>query len=132
MGVLSTQNPYVMISFWRILMAIGDLEIRMAHVEGAYEQINERLGALDQDIRELQNDVAGVRVDVAGVRADVAGIRAELGGVQAGLGGVLADGVTRTNNLRTELLARMDCQFSWLLGLLIVSIFLPIARSLGR
>ena len=106
-------------------MAIGDLEIRMAHVEGAYEQINERLGALDQDIRELQNDVAGVRVDVAGIRAD-------LGGVQAGLLGVLADGVTRTNDLRKELLARMDRQFFWLLGLLIVSIFLPIARSLGR
>lgn len=54
-------------------MAIGNLEIRMAHLEGAYEQINERL-----------------------------------------------------------LLSRMDRQFFWLLGLLSVSIFLPIARSLGR
>jgi len=74
----------------------------------------------------------GVRSDVAGVRADVAGIRADLGGVQAGLVGVPADSVTRTNDLRKELLARMDRQSFWLLGLLIVSIFLPIARGLGR
>jgi hypothetical protein len=40
--------------------------------------------------------------------------------------------VTRTNDLRNEHLARMDRQSFWLLGLLLVSIFLPIARSLGR
>jgi hypothetical protein len=113
-------------------MAIGNLEIRMAHLEGAYEQINERLGALDQYIRELQNDVAGIRTDVAGVRADVAGMRADVAGGQARLVSVFADGVTRTNDLRKELLSRMDRQFFWLLGLLSVSIFLPIARSLGR
>jgi hypothetical protein len=82
-------------------MATGDLEIRMAHLGGADEQIDERLGALQ-------------------------------GGVQAGLLDVLADGVTRTNDLRKELLASMDRQFFWLLGLFIVSIFLPIARSLGH
>jgi hypothetical protein len=73
MSLLNSENPYVMILRWRNVMAIGNLEIRMAHLEGAYEQINERL-----------------------------------------------------------LLSRMDRQFFWLLGLLSVSIFLPIARSLGR
>jgi hypothetical protein len=34
-------------------MAIGNLEIRMAHLEGAYEQIHKRLGAIEQDVRGL-------------------------------------------------------------------------------
>ena len=55
-------------------------------------------------------------LEIRGVRADVAGIRAGLRGAQAGLVGVLADGVTRTNDLRKELLARKDRQFFWLMG----------------
>jgi hypothetical protein len=94
----------------------------MAHLEGAYEQINERLGMLEADVREVRSEVAGVRTAVAGVRSEVAGLRSEFLPV-------LAD---RTNDLRRELFSHMNRQFFWLLGLLIVSIFLPIARSLGR
>jgi|SRR5579864_958756 len=71
-------------------MAIGDLEIRMAHLEGAYEQLNERVGALDADIRGLRDDVAGIRAGVVGVQAAVAAVRADLVRVPT-------DGVTRTN-----------------------------------
>ena len=55
-------------------------------------------------------------LEIRSVRVDVTGIRAGLGGVRAGLVGVLADGVTRTNDLRKELLVRMDRQFFWSMG----------------
>ncbi len=60
------------------------LEVRIAHLEGAYEQIDRRLGSLERKVDEM----------------------------------------------RSELLARMDRQFFWILGLLLVSILLPIAVRL--
>ena len=35
-------------------MAADALDIRMARLEGAYEQINERLGAIEQGIADLR------------------------------------------------------------------------------
>ena len=72
-------------------MAADALEVRIAHLEGAYEQIDRRLGAIEGDVRELRNSIA---------------------------------------SLRSELLARMDHQFFWVLGLLIASILIPIALRL--
>ena len=72
-------------------MAADALEVRIAHLEGAYEQIDKRLGAIEGDVRELRNSIA---------------------------------------SLRSELLARMDHQFFWVLGLLIASILIPIALRL--
>ena len=74
-------------------MATGNLEIRMAHLEGADEQINHRLGTVEQDVRGLRAEVSGMRRDLT---------------------------------------VRMDRQFFWMLGLLAVSILLPIVRSIGR
>lgn len=34
-------------------MAANALEVRMAHLEGAYEQINTRLGDLRSDVQDL-------------------------------------------------------------------------------
>lgn len=45
-------------------MAIGNLKIRMAHLEGAYEQINHRLGTIEQDVRGLRAEVSGMRRDL--------------------------------------------------------------------
>ena len=89
-------------------MAIGNLEIRMAHLEGAYEQIDKRLGAIETDVRALRTDLVS-RTDDLASRID-----------------------GRTSSLRSELIGRMDRQFFWILGLLIVSILLPIARSAGH
>jgi len=69
-------------------MTADALEVRIAHLEGAYEQIDKRLGAIEGGVRELRNSIA---------------------------------------SLRSELLARMDHQFFWVLGLLIASILIPIA-----
>jgi hypothetical protein len=69
-------------------MAVDALEVRIARLEGAYEQMDKRLATIEVDIRELRGDVQAVR---------------------------------------TELLSRMDRQFFWIIGLLIVSILLPIA-----
>lgn len=89
-------------------MAVKNLEIRMAHLEGAYEQIDKRLGTIETDVRALRTDLVS-RTDDLASRID-----------------------GRTNSLRGELIGRMDRQFLWILGLLIVSILLPIARSVGH
>ena len=58
-------------------MATDALEVRMAHLEGAYEQIDKRLGSIENRMASLEQ--------------------------------------------------KLDRQFLWILGLLIVSILLPIA-----
>lgn len=58
-------------------MATNALEVRMAHLEGAYEQIDKRLGSIENRMASLEQ--------------------------------------------------KLDRQFLWILGLLIVSILLPIA-----
>jgi hypothetical protein len=47
-------------------MAADALEVRIAHLEGAYEQIDRRLGAIEGDVRELRNSIASLR---SGLRA---------------------------------------------------------------
>jgi hypothetical protein len=75
-------------------MATNALDVRIAHLEGAYEQIDKRLESVDGQLRDLRSDV---------------------------------------RSLRTELVARMDRQFFWILGLLIISILSPLAgRVVGR
>jgi len=69
-------------------MAADALEIRIARLEGAYEQIDKRLGSIESDIRDLRTEIHG-------------------------------------------LAARMDRQFFWVLGLLVISIILPIALRAG-
>ena len=73
-------------------MAADALEVRIARLEGAYEQIDKRLGSIENDIRDLRTEIH-----------------------------ILAD----------RLITRMDRQFFWVLGLLVVSIILPIALRFG-
>jgi hypothetical protein len=73
-------------------VAADALEVRIARLEGAYEQIDKRLGSIENDIRDLRTEIH-----------------------------ILAD----------RLITRMDRQFFWVLGLLVVSIILPIALRLG-
>ena len=73
-------------------MAADALEVRIARLEGAYEQIDKRLGAIENDIRDLRTEI---------------------------------------RTLTDRLMTRMDRQFFWVLGLLVISIILPIALRLG-
>ena len=74
----------------------------MAHLEGAYEQIDRRLGAVEGGMAALDR-----RVDEGFTQ-----VRAEI------------------QSVRGELLGRMDREFFWILGLLIISILVPIAFRL--
>jgi hypothetical protein len=64
------------------------LDVRIAHLEGGYEQIDKRLGTLE----------------------------ARLGAVEARLGSFQAEMRTELSTLRRELQDRMDSHFRWVLG----------------
>ena len=49
-------------------VAIEQLEIRMARLEGAYQQINERLGLLEQ---RLTSEIASLRLDFTELRRQI-------------------------------------------------------------
>lgn len=91
-------------------MSAQALEIRMAHLEGAYEQINHRLGNVEQRLGSLESrmDAGFAQVDnrFAQVDARFAQIDQRFGRIEQ----------------------RMDQSFMWLLGLLVVSILLPIVQ----
>ena len=46
-------------------MAVKNLGIRMAHLEGAYEQIDKRLGTIETDVRALRTDLVSRTDDLA-------------------------------------------------------------------
>jgi len=86
-------------------MAADPRDARLARVEGTYELVDKRLAT-------VENRLAAIDVDM---RAGFQALRTELHGV------------------RTELSARMDRQFLWLLGLMIIAILSPVAaRSFGH
>lgn len=85
-------------------MATDAIEIRMARLEGAYEQINERLGALEQ---RLSSEIATLRSEV---RADLAALRSEV-----------LDHRRQTTG-----------QFYWMLTFILGSILIPILRDFAR
>ena len=76
------------------------LDVRIAHLEGAYQQVDKRLGGVESALIHLRADM----------NSSFAQLRAE------------------TNQLRSEstarmdtLAARMDSQFHWLLGTIFTS-----------
>ena len=75
----------------------------MAHLEGAYEQINYRLGTVEQRLAALE-----VRVDTGFDRVDMS--------------------FARVDERFTRLESRFDQRFMWVMGVLVVSILLPIAE----
>lgn len=86
-------------------MASMPMEARMARLEGAYEQITERLGIIEQRLGRVEEDISSLRKE----------LYQGLGGMHQGLDG-----------LRRDLTQRMDRQFFWVMTVLLVSLILPI------
>ena len=77
-------------------MSAQALEVRMARLEGAYEQINHRLGTVEQRLGSLE-----AKVD---------------------------SGFARVDDRFSQIEQRVDQRFMWTIGLIIVSILLPIVQ----
>ena len=91
------------------------LEVRIAHLEGAYEQVDKRLGGVETALIQLRSDMNS---SFTQLRADLNSSTQQLR--------------TEANQLRTELVARinssinaqtgrMDSQFHWLLGMILTT-----------
>ncbi len=79
-------------------MAVDAIGVRLARLEGGYEQSTARLAVIEQRLSQLDARIGDVS-DQLNVRID---------------------------GLRTELLQRMDPRFYWILSLLVISILIPI------
>ncbi|HEV2359777.1 MAG TPA: hypothetical protein VGZ23_19480 [bacterium] len=47
-------------------MAADAFDVRMAHLEGAYEQIDKRLGALEGQIHALRGEIRDLHTEIHG------------------------------------------------------------------
>lgn len=84
-------------------MAIMPIETRIAHLEGVVDQIGDRLNCFDMRFSNLER-----KVDVLGET-----LHARFGTFENSTNGRFAE---------------MDRRFTWLIGLVIVSILTPIAQ----
>jgi hypothetical protein len=125
-------------------MAADAWELRTARLEGAYEQVDRRLGAIEGQLSTLEQKMdmgfAQVHAEIAGVRD---GLRSEITGVRDGLrseiigvrDGLHADLTDVRNQSHSEILGlrdKMDRQFLWLIGVLVVSGLQLVLRFTGR
>ncbi len=86
-------------------MGAETIDGRLAHLEGAYDQISDRLNGMDRRFESVER-----KLDDLGQRIDV-----------------------RVEGLRDSLVSRMDRQFFWLMGIMLLSIVLPlVGRLAGR
>ncbi len=97
-------------------MASSPLEVRMAHLEGAYEQITARLGGIETRLGRLEDRVGSLESRV----------EERFSWLEARLDGKIGRLQERSDFTRTELLSRMDRQFYWILTLVVLSILVPI------
>ena len=95
-------------------MVTEALEIRMARLEGAYEQINERL--------------AGVERELSAFRAEFkAELKAEIGGVRSEIRSEIA--ALRSDN--ADIRKQLQTQFYWTLTLILGAVLFPVLRDLA-
>lgn len=96
-------------------MAIDALDIRMARLEGAYTQINERLGSLEN---RLVSEISGLR---SAIHSEIGSLRSEMGALSAEF---RAD--------HAELRRQIATQFYWVLTLILGSILVPFLRDIVK
>ncbi len=76
---------------------MGDtLEVRIAHLEGAYEQVDRRLGVVESILSQIRSEINQLR-------------------------GELSARIDRIDGRVDTLSARMDNQFHWLLGTILTT-----------
>ena len=92
------------------VMSAQALEVRMAHLEGAYEQINHRLGTVEQRLGNLET-----RMDAGFARVDERFASLE-------------QKIDQRFGQIDQRFGQMDQRFTWLTGLLVVSILLPVVQ----
>ena len=90
-------------------MASDAFEVRMARLEGSFEQINERLGAIEHGLGAMEHRFS----------AEIASLRAQMAGMA-------------TRSEVAELRRQMNAQFFWLLTFVLGSILVPILRDFAR
>ena len=91
------------------IMPMSDtLEVRIAHLEGAYEQVDKRLGGVESALIQLRTDV----------HSSFTHLRTEMGQLRSEL---VARIDTRIDSLDSRLTGRMDSQFHWLIGITFTS-----------
>jgi hypothetical protein len=78
-------------------MSVNPLDVRMAHLEGAYEQVSQRLDGMDRRLDGIDR-----RLDSMEQRFDKRFVSLE---------------------------QKIDRHFLWVVGLIVVSIVLPLARG---
>ncbi|MBI2822501.1 MAG: hypothetical protein HYX74_09775 [Acidobacteria bacterium] len=87
------------------------LEVRMAHLEGAYEQINKRLGGVEVGLGQLRSEMGQLRSEM---NSGTAQLRSEM---NAGMEHLRAE----ASQFRADLTGRMDGQLRWLLGTILTT-----------
>ena len=103
------------------------MEERVSKLEGAYEQVDRRLGRIGDEISELRSDVNsridGVGGRIAGVEGRIAGVEGRIEGVEGrieGLRGEVNDRMTsmdnRMNGMETRLNVIMACAVAAVVG----------------
>ena len=90
-------------------MSIDALEVRIARLEGGFEQINERLGAIVHRLGAMEQRFS----------TEIAALRAQM-----------AEMATRSEV--AEVRRQMNAQFFWLLTFVLGSILVPILRDFAR
>jgi hypothetical protein len=89
-------------------MGADAFEPHMSHIEGAFEQMDKRLGSVEARLGSVEARLGSIETQVQSFRTEAHG------------------------DIR-ELRAEMREQFRWLLGLLVLAILAPeIVRFLGR
>ncbi len=112
-------------------MAIEALEIRMAKLEGGYEQINERLGAIEHRLTALEqrfvSEMTSLRSEMTSQRSETSSLRSEIAS-RSDLASLRSEMGASISELRRQ----MNGQFYWLLTFVLGSILVPILRDLAR
>ena len=123
-------------------MAADAWELRTARLEGAYEQIDRRLGAVEGRLATLEHKMdtgfAQVRAEIGVLRdalhAEIGALHVEISGVRdaphAETGGLRDVLHAEIGGLRDVLHAEMRRQFYWLLGVML-SGFLAIGLKIA-
>ena len=109
------------------------MDARMARLEGAYEQINERLSELRSDVQSLQALIRGLGETIRSeISAGDAALRSEISAGDAALRAEIGAGDAALRSEMTEIRRQLSAQFYWTLTLLLGSILIPFLRELTR